>query len=127
MLGIVRHISHKAFLYTIFYHYALTKRHFTIDTGKEQIPVEGQVHRNVAVKYLMKRRRSLLMTKNSEKVEKLWQDLPKSIKIIGKQVSKEYRIKWERLGQEEYEGSRFAFILEDQGDGSTTNNGSFSI
>lgn len=105
---------------------ALAKRQFTIDTGKEQIPVEGQVHRNVAVKYLMKRRRSLLMTKNSEKVEKLWQDLPKEIKIIGKQVTKEYTVKWERLGREEFEGSRFAFTLEDQAERSTINNGSFS-
>ena len=104
----------------------MAKRRFTIDTGKEQIPVEGQVHRNVAVKYLMKRRRSLLMTKDSEKVEKLWQDLPKRIKIMGKQVTKEYTVKWERLGQEEFEGSRFAFTLEDQGEGSTNNNGSSS-
>ncbi len=100
----------------------MAKRQFTIDTGKEQIPVEGQVHRNVAIKYLMKRRRSLLMTKNSEKVEKLWQDLPKRIKVIGKQVTKEYRVKWERLGLKEFEGSRFAFTLEDQGDQSTINN-----
>jgi hypothetical protein len=100
----------------------LVKRQFTIDTGKEQIPVEGQVHRNVAVKYLMKRRRSLLMTKDSEKVEKLWQDLPKRIRVIGKQVTKVYRVKWERLGREEFEGSRFAFTLEDQGDRSTTSN-----
>jgi predicted NAD-dependent protein-ADP-ribosyltransferase YbiA (DUF1768 family) len=105
----------------------LAKRQFTIDTGNEQISVEGQVHRNVAVKYLMKRRRSLLMTKNSEKVEKLWQDLPKRIKIIGKQVTKEYRVKWERLGREEFEGSRFAFTLEDESGRSTdNNNGSFS-
>jgi hypothetical protein len=103
----------------------LAKRQFTIDTGKEQIPVEGQVHRNVAIKYLMKRRRSLLMTKNSEKVEKLWEDLPKNIKIVGKQVTREYMIKWERLGREEYEGSRFAFTLEDLGEHST-NNDSFS-
>jgi hypothetical protein len=103
----------------------LAKRQFTIDTGKEQIPVEGQVHRNVAVKYLMKRRRSLLMTKNSEKVEKLWDDLPKNIKIIGKQVTREYRVKWQRLGSEEFEGSRFAFTLEDLGEKST-NNSSFS-
>ena len=101
---------------------ALAKRQFTIDTGKEQIPVEGQVHRNVAVKYLMKRRRSLLMTKDSEKVEKLWQDLPKRIRVIGKQVTKVYRVKWERLGREEFEGSRFAFTLEDQGDRSATSN-----
>jgi hypothetical protein len=97
-----------------------------IDTGKEQIPVEGQVHRNVAIKYLMKRRRSLLMTKNSEKVEKLWEDLPKNIRIIGKQVTRQYRVKWERLGSEEFEGSRFAFMLEDL-DEQSTNNDSFSV
>ena len=91
----------------------MAKRQFTIDTGKEQIPVEGQIHRNVAVKYLMKRRRSLLMTKNSEKIEKLWEDLPKNIKIIGKQVTREYKVKWERLGTEEFEGSRFVFTVQD--------------
>jgi predicted NAD-dependent protein-ADP-ribosyltransferase YbiA (DUF1768 family) len=80
------------------------------------------MHRNVAVKYLMKRRRSLLMTKNSEKVEKLWADLPKKVKIIGKQVTREYRINWERLGTEEFEGSRFAFTLEDwENDGISEN------
>jgi hypothetical protein len=104
----------------------LAKRQFTIDTGKEQIPIEGQVHRNVAIKYLMKRRRSLLMTKNSEKVEKLWEDLPKNIRIIGKQVTRQYSVKWERLGSEEFEGSRFAFMLEDL-DEQSTNNDSFSI
>ena len=45
---------------------------------------------------------------------------------MGKQVTKEYTVKWERLGQEEFEGSRFAFTLEDQGEGSTNNNGSSS-
>jgi predicted NAD-dependent protein-ADP-ribosyltransferase YbiA (DUF1768 family) len=91
----------------------LAKRQFTIDVGKEQISVEGQVHRNVAIKYLMKRRRSLLMTKNSEKVEALWEALPKHIKIIGRQVTREYGVNWERLGSEEFEGSRFAFTLQD--------------
>lgn len=98
----------------------MAKRQFTIDTGNEQIPVEGQVHRNVAVKYLMKRRRSLLMTKNPEKVEKLWTDLPKKIKIIGKQLSREYKVSWERLGTEEFEGSRFVFTLDDLGEKTTT-------
>ncbi|MGI0036497.1 MAG: hypothetical protein ACRD98_11585 [Nitrososphaera sp.] len=91
----------------------MAKRQFTIDTGKEQIPVEGQVHRNVAVKYLMKRRRSLLMTKNPDKVEKLYGDLPKTIKIIGKQLTREYRVNWEREGSEEFPGSRFVFTLDD--------------
>jgi hypothetical protein len=53
------------------------------------------------------------MTKSPEKVEKLWLDLPKNINIIGKQVTKRYTINWERLGSEEFEGSRFAFTLED--------------
>lgn len=91
----------------------MAKRQFTIDIGTEQIPVEGQVHKNVAVKYLMKRRRSVLMTKNPEKVEKLFNDLPKSIKIIGKQLTREYKVLWERVGTEEYEGSRFTFTLGD--------------
>ena len=102
----------------------MAKRQFTIDTGKEQIPVEGQLHRNVAVKYLMKRRRSLLMTKNSEKIEKLWEDLPKNIKIIGKQVTREYKVKWERLGTEEFEGSRFAFTLQDLDEKANNHNSS---
>jgi hypothetical protein len=94
----------------------LAKRQFTIDIGKEQIPVEGHVHRNVAVKYLMKRRRSILMTKNPEKVEKLYADLPKKIKIIGKQLTKEYKITWQREGTEDtYAGSRFVFTMDEVG------------
>ena len=96
------------------------KRQFTIETSNnEQIPVEGQVHRNVAVKYLMKRRRSLLMTKNPEKIEKLWSDLPNKIRIIGKQLTREYKINWERMGTEEFEGSRFVFTLDDLGEKTT--------
>lgn len=92
----------------------MAKRQFTIDIGKEQIPVEGHVHRNVAVKYLMKRRRSLLMTKNPDKVEKLYADLPSTIKIVGKQVTKEYKINWQREGTEDtYAGSRFVFTMEE--------------
>jgi hypothetical protein len=95
----------------------MAKRQFTIDTGKEQIPVEGHVHKNVAVKYLMKRRRSLLMTKNPEKVEKLYADLPSTIKIVGKQVTKEYKISWQREGTEDtYAGSRFVFVLDEKGE-----------
>jgi hypothetical protein len=116
--------GHKAF--PICYHIiiALAKRQFTIDIGKEQIPVEGHMHRNVAVKYLMKRRRSLLMTRNPEKVEKLWSDLPNKINIIGKQVTRRYMINWERLGSEEFEGSRFAFTLEDWEDDDSNENSS---
>jgi hypothetical protein len=60
------------------------------------------------------------MTKNPEKVEKLWTDLPKTIKIIGKQLTHEYKVNWERTGTEEFEGSRFVFTLDDVGDCSST-------
>ena len=96
----------------------LGKRQFTIQTSKEIIPVEGQAHRNVAIKYLMKRRRSLLMTKDQQKVERLYSDLPHTIKIIGKQITHSYTVKWEREGIEDYQGSRFVFtILEKNEEG----------
>lgn len=89
----------------------MAKRKFTIDTGTEKIEVEGHAHRNVAVKYLMKRRRSLLFTKDKAKVEKLYEEVPREIKIIGAQVTKAYEVKWERVGTEEFTGVRFPFTL----------------
>jgi hypothetical protein len=56
------------------------------------------------------------MTKNPEKVEKLWTDLPKTIRIIGKQLTREYRVNWERMGTQDYEGSRFVFTLDNVGE-----------
>ncbi len=92
----------------------LAKRAFTIDTGKEKIEVEGHEHRNVAVKYLMKRRRSLLSTKDPEKVEKLFVELPTDVSIIGKQVTKTYNVAWERKGTGEFVGARFTFELTEK-------------
>jgi predicted NAD-dependent protein-ADP-ribosyltransferase YbiA (DUF1768 family) len=89
----------------------LAKRAFTIDTGKEKIEVEGHEHRNVAVKYLMKRRRSLLSTKDPDKVERLYAELPTDVKIIGKQVTKAYKVSWEKQGTGEFAGARFTFAL----------------
>jgi predicted NAD-dependent protein-ADP-ribosyltransferase YbiA (DUF1768 family) len=91
----------------------MAKRGFTIDIGKEKIPVEGHEHKNVAVKYLMKRRRSLLFTKDPQKVERLWNELPQHIKIIGAQVSKDYEIKWEKVSTGEFAGAKFTFTLEE--------------
>jgi predicted NAD-dependent protein-ADP-ribosyltransferase YbiA (DUF1768 family) len=93
----------------------MAKRGFTIDTGAEKIEVEGHAHQNVALKYLMKRRRSLLFTKDPAKVEKLFADVPKTIKIIGAQVTKTYRVTWERVGTGEFAGARFTFTLEETG------------
>lgn len=91
----------------------MAKRQFVIDIGSEQIPVEGHQPRNVAIKYLMRRRRSLLMTRDKTKVERLWESLPKTIKILGKQSAKSYRINWEREGKTDFQGSRFVFTLEE--------------
>jgi hypothetical protein len=89
----------------------MAKRTFTVDTGKEKIEVEGTDYQKVAVKYLMKRRRSLLFTKDPAKVEKLWEDLPKLVKIIGAQLTKTYGVEWEKVGTKEFAGARFTFEL----------------
>jgi predicted NAD-dependent protein-ADP-ribosyltransferase YbiA (DUF1768 family) len=91
-----------------------SKRAFTIDTGKEQIQVEGSDYQKVAVKYLMKRRRSLLFTKDPAKADNLWEDLPKQVKIIGAQLTKTYEIEWEKVGTKEFAGARFTFELEEK-------------
>ncbi len=89
------------------------KRKFTIDLGSEKIEVEGHQHKNVAIKYLMKRRRSLLMTRDQKKVEKLFEDVPKTISIVGGHLIKSYQVNWERKGTIEFEGSRFVFTLNE--------------
>jgi hypothetical protein len=89
----------------------LGKRQFTIDTGYEKIPVEGHAHKNVAVKYLMRKRRSLLGTRDPQKIEKMYSTLPTSVSIIGKQLTHTYNVRWERVGSLEFQGSRFVFTL----------------
>lgn len=91
----------------------MAKRGFTIDTGTEKIPVEGYAHQNVAVKYLMKRRRSLLLTKDQAKVEKLFSEVPKQISIMGANVTKTYKVSWERVSTGEFAGARFTFTLDE--------------
>ena len=91
----------------------MAKRGFTIDTGTEKIEVEGHAHQNVAVKYLMKRRRSLIFTKDPAKVEKLFSEVPEKISIIGANVTKTYKVAWERVGTGEFPGAKFTFTLEE--------------
>ena len=91
----------------------MTKRAFTIDTGKEKFEVEGYEHKNVAVKYLMKRRRSLLSTKDPGKAERLFTELPTNVSVIGKQVTKSYVVTWEKTGTGEFSGARFTFTMDD--------------
>ena len=91
----------------------LTKRPFTIDTGKEKLEVEGHEHKNVAVKYLMKRRRSILSTKDPDKVERLFAALPERVSVIGKQLTKTYAVTWEKTGTGEFAGARFTFTMDE--------------
>jgi hypothetical protein len=53
------------------------------------------------------------MTRDKQKVERLWESLPKTIKILGKQSAKNYKINWEREGKTDFQGSRFVFTLEE--------------
>ncbi|MFQ6010740.1 MAG: hypothetical protein ACE5KG_01025 [Nitrososphaerales archaeon] len=91
----------------------MAKRKFTIDIGTERIPVEGHQPKNVAVKYLMKMRRSFLLTRDKKKVERMYKERPNSITIEGARLAKKYIIKWERVGTGEFQGSRFTFELEE--------------
>ncbi len=89
-----------------------SKRQFVIDTGKEEVPIEGYEHKSVATKYLMKRRRSLLVTKDKEKVDRLFDELPREVTVKGQQLDKTFKVNWERVGTTEFEGARFVFTLE---------------
>ncbi|HET6640572.1 MAG TPA: hypothetical protein VFG77_03100 [Nitrososphaeraceae archaeon] len=93
---------------------AMVKKEFIMVVNDSQIPVLGHTHRNVAVKYLMKRRRSLLMTKDPVKVENLYTSLPSQIMVKSKRISRAYNINWERVGTENFEGSRFPFTISEQ-------------
>jgi len=62
----------------------------------------------------MRRRRSLLGTKDPQRADTLYSDLPTNIKIIGKQLTHEYKINWERVGSAEFQGSRFVFTMDEE-------------
>ena len=94
----------------------MVKKEFVMFVNDNQIHVLGHTHRNVAIKYLMKRRRSLLMTKDPVKVENLYMNLPRQIKVKSKRISRAYDINWERIGTENFEGSRFPFTISEQAD-----------
>ena len=55
----------------------------------------------------------MLMTKDLDKVERLYSDLPQTIKIVGKQVTHEYRVNWQREGTDDFQGSRFIFKIDE--------------
>ena len=64
----------------------MVKKEFIMVVNDTQIPVLGHTHRNVAVKYLMKRRRSILMTRDPAKVENLYTCLPTHMMVKSKRI-----------------------------------------
>ncbi|MBI2184967.1 MAG: hypothetical protein HYU39_08430 [Thaumarchaeota archaeon] len=91
----------------------MAKRKFAVNTGGETFELEGHEPRATVIKYLMKRRRSLLMTKDPAKVETLFAALPKTIEIRSTRSSKSFKVNWERVGTGEFVGARFTFTLEE--------------
>jgi len=61
----------------------------------------------------MKRRRSLIFTKDAAKVEKLFSEVPTKISVVGANVTKTYKVAWERVSTGEFAGARFTFTLEE--------------
>jgi hypothetical protein len=51
------------------------------------------------------------MTRNPDKVETLYVQLPQEIRIIGKSITKTYYVNWQRQGSEQFQGSRFTFEM----------------
>ncbi|MGA7900603.1 MAG: hypothetical protein WCA39_17280 [Nitrososphaeraceae archaeon] len=51
------------------------------------------------------------MTRNPDKVETLYAQLPQEIRIIGKSITKTYYVNWQRQGSEQFQGSRFTFEM----------------
>jgi len=47
-------------------------------------------------------------------VDTLYSNLPTNIKIIGKQLTHEYKISWERVGSADFQGSRFVFTMNEE-------------
>jgi hypothetical protein len=53
------------------------------------------------------------MTKDPEKVEKLYCSLPQNVEVMGKNVTHSYAVNWEKEGTTDFQGSRFVFALEE--------------
>lgn len=54
------------------------------------------------------------MTRDPNKVEILYEQLPKEIKIIGKCITKSYFVNWQRQGSHQFQGSRYTFEIDYQ-------------
>jgi hypothetical protein len=90
---------------------------FAIKAGKETIQAEGLTHESALTAYLMKRRRSLLSTRDPARADQLFSSLPKKATVSGGGTSKAYRVNWEKVGgrKSRFQGARFVFSVEESG------------
>jgi hypothetical protein len=90
---------------------------FEIKAGGAVIVSEGLTHESALTAYLMKRRRSLLSTRDPAKAEWFFSDLPKKAMVSGGGASKAYKVKWEKVGgrKSRFPGARFVFSVEESG------------
>jgi hypothetical protein len=65
------------------------------------------------VRYLMKKRKILLFTRNPAKAEEMFGKMPTHADVTSLRIRKSYDIKWEKVGTGEFRGARFAFKLEE--------------
>jgi len=91
----------------------MAKRKFVIDLDGEKVEVEGYDPKKALIRYLMKKRRSLLMTRDKEKVERMWEKMPSKALVVGARSQKSYSITWKRQGEGELAGARFVFELQE--------------
>lgn len=89
------------------------KRNFVIDFGVEKVKLEGQDPEKTLVRYLMKKRKILLFTRNPAKAEEMFGKMPTHADVTSLRIRKSYDIKWEKVGTGEFRGARFAFKLEE--------------
>lgn len=89
------------------------KKQFVLDFGTEKVEVEGYEPHKALIKYLMKRRRSLLFTRDPAKVELIFNKMPTHAQVISLKTKKSFDIKWERVGTGEFQGARFTFELKE--------------
>jgi hypothetical protein len=64
----------------------------SIKAGKETIKAEGLAHESALTACLMKRRRSLLSSRDPAKADQLFSNLPKKAVVSGGDASKSYRV-----------------------------------
>ena len=89
----------------------MAKRAFTIDTGKEQIEVEGHVHSQRRGEVPDEEKEELALHEGPGKGGEDVRRATQHVKIIGKQLTKAYKVAWEKKGTGEFVGARFTFDM----------------